>query len=92
MKWNPRVSGSFSVEIQIESLDRPGLLRDVTAAVSDTGTNILNASMSVSAGHAIIRFIFEVTAPSQLLTIINMVNRVEGVYEARRVTPRAVPS
>ena len=92
VKWNPRVSGSFSVEIQIESLDRPGLLRDVTAAVSDTGTNILNASMSVSAGHAIIRFIFEVTAPSQLLTIINMVNRVEGVYEARRVTPRAVPS
>jgi guanosine-3',5'-bis(diphosphate) 3'-pyrophosphohydrolase len=90
VKWNPRVTGSFSVEIQIESLDRPGLLRDVTAAVSDTGTNILNASMSVSAGHAIIKFTFEITAPSQLITIINMVTRVEGVYEARRVTPRAV--
>ncbi len=92
VKWNPRVSGSFSVEIQIESLDRPGLLRDVTAAVSDTGTNILNASMSVNAGHAIIRFTFEITAPSQLITIVNMVNRVEGVYEARRVTPRAPAS
>jgi guanosine-3',5'-bis(diphosphate) 3'-pyrophosphohydrolase len=91
VKWNPRVSGSFAVEIQIESLDRPGLLRDVTAAVSDTGTNILNATMAVSAGHALIKFTFEITAPSQLITIINMVNRVEGVYEARRVTPRATP-
>lgn len=90
VKWNPRVSGSFAVEIQIESLDRPGLLRDVTAAVSDTGTNILNASMAVSAGHAIIKFTFEITAPPQLLTIVNMVNRVDGVYEARRVTPKAV--
>ncbi|HEX2179082.1 MAG TPA: bifunctional (p)ppGpp synthetase/guanosine-3',5'-bis(diphosphate) 3'-pyrophosphohydrolase [Actinomycetota bacterium] len=92
VKWNPRVTGSFSVEIQIESLDRPGLLRDVTAAVSDTGTNILNASMAVHAGHAVIRFTFEITAPSQLITIINMVNRVEGVYEARRVTPKPVPT
>ncbi len=91
VKWNPRVSGSFAVEIQVESLDRPALLRDVTAAVSDTGTHILNASMTVSAGHALIKFTFEITAPSQLITIINMVNRVEGVYEARRVTPRTTP-
>ncbi|HEX2054494.1 MAG TPA: TGS domain-containing protein, partial [Actinomycetota bacterium] len=90
VKWNPRVSGTFSVEIQIEALDRPGLLRDVTAAVSDTGTNIVNASMNVGSGHANIRFTFEINAPSQLITIINLVNRVEGVYEARRVTPRAL--
>ena len=89
VKWNPRVSGSFSVEIQIEALDRPGLLRDVTAAVSDTGTNIMNASMNVGSGHALIRFTFEINAPSQLITIVNLVNRVEGVYEARRVTPKA---
>ncbi len=47
--------------------------------------------MAVSAGHAMIKFTFEITAPCQLITIINMVNRVEGVYEARRVTPRATP-
>ncbi|MGQ0678445.1 MAG: RelA/SpoT family protein [Actinomycetota bacterium] len=92
VSWDPRVSGSFAVEIQIEALDRPKLLRDVTTAVSDTGINILNASSQVANGLAIIRFTFEISNPSQLATIINLARRVETVYDAYRVTPATAPS
>lgn len=89
VKWDPKVSGTFSVEIQVEALDRPKLLRDVTSSVSDTGTNILSASMNVKNGLNLIKFTFEITNPSQLTTILNMLRRVEGVYDAYRVTPQA---
>lgn len=91
VSWDPRVSGSFAVEIQIEALDRPKLLRDVITAVSDTGINILNASSQVINGLALIRFTFEIANPSQLATIINLARRVETVYDAYRVTPQARP-
>ncbi len=87
VSWDPQVSGSFAVEIQIEALDRPKLLRDVTTAVSDTGINILNASSQVANGLAMIRFTFEIANPSQLATVINLARRVETVYDAYRITP-----
>jgi GTP pyrophosphokinase len=45
--WSAEQTGTFFVWIQVEALDRPGLLRDVTAALSDVGANI-HASSSVT--------------------------------------------
>jgi GTP pyrophosphokinase len=87
--WDPETSGAFTVSIQVESLDRPKLLRDVTTAISDCGINISGATSSVGNGLAVLRFTFDISNSGQLTGVINMVRRVEAVYDAYRVTPRA---
>lgn len=48
VEWAPTQSSVFLVNIQIEALDRSGLLSDVTRALSDQHVNILSASVSTS--------------------------------------------
>jgi len=86
--WNQAVVGTFTVAMRVEALDRPKLLRDVTTAVSDFGINIHSATSKGSGGLAILQFTFEISNPGQLSGIVNTVKRVEGVYDAYRITPR----
>ncbi|MGH2732533.1 MAG: RelA/SpoT family protein [Actinomycetota bacterium] len=85
--WDPRASGLFPVSIQVEALDRPKLLRDVTTAISDFSVNITSATSATGRGIARLRFTFELAEPSQLDTILVTVRRVEAVYDAYRLTP-----
>ena len=88
VSWDPKASGIFPVSIQVEALDRSKLLRDVTTVISDFGINIQSATSVVGQGIAMLQFTFEITNPSQLGTILNMVRKVEAVYDVYRITPR----
>lgn len=85
--WDLRASGTFAVAIQVEALDRPKLLRDVTTAVSDLGINITSATSTVRDGLANLSYTFEVADPAQLAKILTTVRKVESVYDAYRVSP-----
>jgi guanosine-3',5'-bis(diphosphate) 3'-pyrophosphohydrolase len=85
--WNPALSGTFLVSIQVEALDRPKLLRDVTTTISDFGVNILSALTNTISGIAHQRFSFEVADPGQIGSILAAVRKVESIYDAYRVTP-----
>ena len=89
VSWDPNASGVFTVSVQVEALDRPKLLRDITTAISDYGVNITSATAAVGDGIANLRFTLEVGDPSQLGKIIATVRKVEAVYDAYRITPRA---
>ncbi|HVF12005.1 MAG TPA: bifunctional (p)ppGpp synthetase/guanosine-3',5'-bis(diphosphate) 3'-pyrophosphohydrolase [Actinomycetota bacterium] len=86
--WDTKATGVFPVSIQVEALDRPKLLRDVTTAVSDMGININSALSTVGNGIAMLQFTFEINNPGQLGTVLTMVRKVEAVYDAYRITPR----
>ena len=88
VSWDPNASGTYPVSIQLEALDRPKLLRDVTTAISDYGLNINQASSQVGGGFAKLQFTFEITNPAQLTAVINTVKKVESVYDVYRITPR----
>ena len=45
MQWTS-TKGVFMVKIQVEALDRPHLLSDVTRVLSDHGVNIISGSIS----------------------------------------------
>ncbi len=77
----------FMVTIQIEGLDRNGLLSDVTRVVSEQKVPII-ATNSHTAGDrvATIRFTFEVSDTKQLGYMMNQLRNVEGVYDVYRVT------
>jgi guanosine-3',5'-bis(diphosphate) 3'-pyrophosphohydrolase len=87
VEWDPAAAGTFLVEIQVEALDRPKLLRDVTTTISDMGMNILNATSNVGGGIALLRFTFELAEPAQLKKMLDSIRIVEAVYDVYRITP-----
>jgi GTP pyrophosphokinase len=87
VKWSPGEDSVFLVAIQVEALDRPRLLSDITRVLSDQHVNILSASVATSRDRvAISRFTFEMGDPKHLGHVLKAVRTVDGVYDAYRVT------
>jgi guanosine-3',5'-bis(diphosphate) 3'-pyrophosphohydrolase len=87
VEWAPTAGSVFLVAIQVEALDRPRLLADVTRVLSDAHVNILSASVSTTRDRvAISKFTFEMGDPKHLGHLLRVVRGVEGVYDAYRVT------
>ena len=86
VEWAATQSSIFLVNIQVEALDRAGLLSDVTRALSDQHVNILSASVSTSKDRiAISRFSFEMAEPHHLGAVLRSVRGISGVFDAYRV-------
>lgn len=73
--------------MQVEALDRHGLLLDVTRVLSEQHVNILSASVQTSRDRvALSKFTFEMADPSHLESVIRAVRRIPAVLDAYRVT------
>ncbi|WP_296631779.1 bifunctional (p)ppGpp synthetase/guanosine-3',5'-bis(diphosphate) 3'-pyrophosphohydrolase [Rhodoluna sp.] len=87
VSWAPTSKTLFLVQIQIEALDRAGLLSDVTRVLSEHHVNILSASVSTRNDRvALSRFVFEMGDPAVLEHLLNAVRRIEAVYDVYRVS------
>ena len=88
VEWGVEQAGTFPVWLQVEALDRPRLLRDVTAALGDIGVDITASSSRLTRERtAVLRFQVEVSARDDLARALAEVRGVDGVYEARQVFP-----
>jgi GTP pyrophosphokinase len=86
VEWDLGSSTTFQVEIFVEALDRLRLLQDVTAALAESGVNILASSTSTHRdGLVDMRFLFELGDLARLDTVLREVRSTEGVFEARRM-------
>jgi GTP diphosphokinase / guanosine-3',5'-bis(diphosphate) 3'-diphosphatase len=87
VRWSPTEDSLFLVAIQVEALDRTGLLSDVTRAISDSRVNILSASVTTTRDRvAVSRFTFEMGDPKHLGHVLRAVRAIDGVYDVYRVT------
>lgn len=87
VSWAPTAKSLFLVQIQIEALDRAGLLSDVTRVLSEHHVNILSASVSTRSDRvALSRFVFEMGDAGTLEHLLNAVRRIEAVYDVYRVS------
>ena len=87
VSWAASSKRLFLVQIQIEALDRSGLLSDVTRVLSEHHVNILSASVSTRNDRvALSRFVFEMGDPAALDHLLNSVKRIEAVYDVYRVS------
>lgn len=87
VSWATSSKRLFLVQIQIEALDRSGLLSDVTRVLSEHHVNILSASVSTRNDRvALSRFVFEMGDPAALEHLLNAVKRIEAVYDVYRVS------
>ena len=77
----------FSVVIQVEGLDRNGLLSEVTRVVTEQKLPIIATNSHTSADRvAMIRFTVEVSDTKQLGYTMNQLRNVEGVFDVYRLT------
>jgi guanosine-3',5'-bis(diphosphate) 3'-pyrophosphohydrolase len=87
--WDAARSGSFTVGIMVQALDRQKLLRDVTTQISEMGVNILGSSSHTDprTRTATLRFSVELADPQHLENILHQIKRVNAVYDASRIIP-----
>ncbi|MGO1506997.1 MAG: RelA/SpoT family protein [Microbacteriaceae bacterium] len=87
VEWAPTTKSVFRVQIQVEALDRSGLLSDVTRVLSEHHVNILSATVNTNDEQlAISKFVFEMGDSVHLDRVLNAVRRIEAVYDVYRVT------
>lgn len=86
--WGDKLSSAFPVEVKVEALDRTRLLRDITTVLGEYKINIMSASVSISKDHiATTRLTFEVGNVDLLNDILMNMKKVDGVFDAYRITP-----
>ena len=86
VQWTS-TKGLFMVKIQVEALDRPHLLSDVTRVLSDHGVNIISGSISTGSDRvATSQFSFEMADPQHLTTVLAAVRKIDGVFDVYRIT------
>lgn len=85
--WAEGAQAVYLVNIQIEALDRQGLLSDVSRVLSDNGVNLISGSISTTKEHlARSSFVFEIADSRQINQVLRDLRQIEGVYDAYRVT------
>jgi len=86
VEWNTIGKSVFRVHIQVEALDRSGLLSDITRVLSEHHVNILSATVNTDAQRlATSRYVFEMSDASHLDRLLQAVRRIEAVYDVYRV-------
>lgn len=87
VEWAPSSASVFLVQVQVEALDRSGLLSEVTRVLSESGVNILSAAVHTSRNRvAILRFTFEMGDTGHLTHVMHQVKRIESVFDCFRIT------
>jgi GTP pyrophosphokinase len=84
LSWDVPDSRAFVVKLLLFGEDRKGMLADIANAVSDAGTNIVNAGMRAVDGDARGTFLVEVNNLNHLTKVISAMKKVEGVRAVER--------
>lgn len=86
--WEEGVTGQvFRVQIRVRALDRSGLLSDLTRVMSDYGVNIITATTRTSNDQvSTAQFSFEMADMGHLNAVLSALRRVDGVFEAVRLS------
>ncbi|HUZ14783.1 MAG TPA: bifunctional (p)ppGpp synthetase/guanosine-3',5'-bis(diphosphate) 3'-pyrophosphohydrolase [Gaiellaceae bacterium] len=87
VEWEGGGSQSFRVQIAVDSWDRPRLLEDVARTFAEHGANIVSYGGTVEDQMARNWYVAEVGDVKALRGLLTSLRNVEGVFDARRVTP-----
>ncbi|MEZ4666656.1 MAG: bifunctional (p)ppGpp synthetase/guanosine-3',5'-bis(diphosphate) 3'-pyrophosphohydrolase [Anaerolineae bacterium] len=74
----------YVVPIEIVAYDRDGLLRDISTVVADEKVNMTKVTVSTRHNMAVVHLIMEISNFQQLTRILNKMEHIQNVIEARR--------
>ncbi|WP_282825394.1 RelA/SpoT family protein [Gulosibacter sediminis] len=86
VEWAASSKAVFLVNIQVEALDRGGLLSDISRVLSEHHVNILSATVHTSRDRlAISKFSFQMGDTTHLDRLLGAVRHIDGIYDVYRV-------
>ena len=88
--WGKKdAGGSHRVEISVLTIDQPGVLADVTKAISDAEANISRAEVVTTQDKkATLQFCVVIRDSTHLERVLNNIEKVNGVLKVRRSNKR----
>ena len=84
IEWTTEKDDRFFVSLSMEGTDRRGLLSDVATAITDTGTDIVQADMRGVERGMLGRFSVEVQDLAHLTRVLKAISQVKGVVQVDR--------
>ena len=85
VEWQPADDSTANARLFVETIDKPGILANLSALISSVDINISHLEASSTQdkkGH--ITFIIEVRDLSQLRALIQKISQMEGILRVRR--------
>src|SRR5947199_2953764 len=77
---------SYAVPLTIVTEDRPGMLAEIAAAISDVKANILNVEARTADERGTIDITVEIPDMKHLERVITSIKKIDGVYDVSRST------
>jgi GTP pyrophosphokinase len=87
VEWGSGSEATFPVQLQVRAKDRAGLLADITAVISEAGSNIRQLESRPDKQNARVDASLEIANKRQLEAILAGLRRITGVYGVERVYP-----
>ncbi len=83
--WGGQSSATFPVDLLVRAKDRAGLLAEITAVISDAGSNIRMLESRPDRQNARVEASLEISDKQQLETILSNIRRINGVIGVERI-------
>ncbi|HLJ60453.1 MAG TPA: bifunctional (p)ppGpp synthetase/guanosine-3',5'-bis(diphosphate) 3'-pyrophosphohydrolase [bacterium] len=88
VEWEASPDGTYKVEIEVEALDRVGMLKDILGAITETKTNLVSVNARVRKDKvAVVSIVADIGNVTQLTAVMHRIGRVKDVYNVERVVP-----
>jgi len=86
VSWG-EAKATYPVDIRVTAYDRDGLLRDVSTVISEEGVNLKQVQVDVTQNLATFDLTLDVDNIAQLSRLLNLLENLPTVMEARRIKP-----
>ncbi|HEV2491234.1 MAG TPA: bifunctional (p)ppGpp synthetase/guanosine-3',5'-bis(diphosphate) 3'-pyrophosphohydrolase [Candidatus Acidoferrales bacterium] len=85
VQWAGSSESTFPVHLRLLTEDRPGMLAEITSAISDAAANIRNLESVGEQLHARIEIFLDVRDRKQLEKILLHIKKIPGIFDVQRV-------
>lgn len=93
VSWPPKAKGAFAVNLRIQTLNRQGLLADISAVFGETKTNVISANIRTLPNQtALLDMMVEVQDLSHLQHVIGRISSMQDVISIQRTFSGKVAS
>ena len=77
---------TYPINVQIEAIDRVGVLKDILSRLSDQGINVRNAQVKTAQGQpAVIELGIDVRDRNQLEHVFIQIKKMSDIIDLRRI-------
>lgn len=82
-----RPKHTYPVAVRVQAYDRSGLMRDISTLVANEGIGLTSVNLSTKNSIAIFDLVMGVSDVSELSRVLNRMEALPNVLEARRIRP-----